>query len=368
MNTWIWQNKNWPKFTWDLNQINPILAEIHTLRGELNGIAHAIGFESLSSFVLDNEVLEILKTSEIEGIILNKEDVRSSVARRLGIEVKKINNNHYIDGIVNVFIDAIQNCDDELNKEKLFLWHKTLFPLGVSDGYPIAVAKYRDTEDAMQVVSGVMGKEKIHYQAPPSNMINIMMEDFFRWANNEKDLDNVIKAAIVHLWFVSIHPFDDGNGRIARTLTDVFLTRFDKMPRRFYSMSSEILKQRKIYYDILEKTQKGDMDITLWIEWFLQCLKSSLINGKEILLKVIEKTRFWEKNREKGFNERQIKVINMLFDDFFGVLSTSKWAKINKCSQDTALRDINDLINKGVLQKGSSSGRSTNYILRNVTL
>lgn len=364
MNTWIWQNKNWPKFTWNVDQISNSLAEVHTLKGELNGIINAIGFNSLSSIVLDNEVLEILKTSEIEGIVLNRDDVRSSVARRLGIEVKKINNNHYIDGIVNVLIDAVQNCNDTLNKEKLFLWHKTLFPMGVSDGYPIVVAKYRNSTEAMQVVSGAMGKEKIHYQAPPSEMLNTMMEEFFHWANNENTLNNAIKAAVIHLWFVSIHPFDDGNGRIARTLTDVFLARFDKMPHRFYSMSSEILKQRKMYYNVLEQTQKGDMDITLWIEWFLQCLKSSLISGKEMLLKVIEKTRFWEKNRENNFNERQIKIINMLFEDFFGVLNTSKWAKINNCSQDTALRDINDLINKGVLQKSSSSGRSTNYTLK----
>ncbi|MBQ7984975.1 MAG: Fic family protein, partial [Bacteroidales bacterium] len=251
-----------------------------------------------------------------------------------------------------------------LTHDKLFLWHKALFPMGVSDGYPINVGIYRQSAEPMQVVSGAMGKEKIHYQAPPSEDLQQMMDELLSWANKEDNTDNVIKSAIVHLWFVSVHPFDDGNGRIARTLTDVFLARADGLPHRFYSMSSEILKQRKMYYAILERTQKSNSDITGWLEWFLQCLANAINNGKDVVMKVIDKTRFWERNKEKVFNERQIRMINMLFEDFYGVLNTSKWAKINKCSQDTALRDINDLVKKGILQKSSSSGRSTSYTLQ----
>ncbi|MBQ9312611.1 MAG: Fic family protein [Bacteroidales bacterium] len=363
---WIWQQENWPNFVWDTQKINLLLGNVKSLQGEMNGIAKIIGFNSdtIVSAALDSETLEIIKTAEIEGVILNSEDVRSSVARRLGIEINNANRNHYIEGVVNVFMDAVQNCKEELSQDKLFAWHKALFPMGVSDGYPINVAQYRQSVEPMQVVSGAMGKEKIHYQAPSSESLQSMMEDLFSWANKEDMVDDVLKAAILHLWFVSIHPFDDGNGRIARIITDVFLARADGLPYRFYSMSAEILKERKTYYDILEKTQKGSLDITRWLEWFLRCLATAINNGKEFVKKIVEKTSFWERNRNKVFNERQIKVINLLLDDFFGVLNSSKWAKINKCSQDTALRDINDLIQKDILKKGTSSGRSTNYILK----
>ena len=361
---WIWQQDNWTDFTWDTQKIDVLLGKVRALQGELNGIAQVIGFNSLGAAVLDAEAEEIIKTSEIEGILLNKDDVRSSVARCLGIEINSATRDHYIDGIVNVLMDAVQNCNEPLTHDKLFLWHKALFPMGVSDGYPINVGIYRQSAEPMQVVSGAMGKEKIHYQAPPSEDLQQMMDELLSWANKEDNTDNVIKSAIVHLWFVSVHPFDDGNGRIARTLTDVFLARADGLPHRFYSMSSEILKQRKMYYAILERTQKSNSDITGWLEWFLQCLANAINNGKDVVMKVIDKTRFWERNKEKVFNERQIRMINMLFEDFYGVLNTSKWAKINKCSQDTALRDINDLVKKGILQKSSSSGRSTSYTLQ----
>ena len=294
---------------------------------------------------------------------MNSDQVRSSVARHLGIETEGLPEaDHYVDGVVQLMIDATQNYAQPLTNERLFNWHAALFPTGRSGAYKITVADWRQGSDPMQVISGAMGKEKIHYQAPDSDNVPYQMKLFLDWVNDEQRIDPVLKAAIAHLWFVTIHPFDDGNGRIARTIMDLFLARADEMPHRFYSMSAEIRKQRKEYYEILEKTQKGKLDITNWLEWFLDCLNTALLDTEKTISTILQKAAFWDKHRVP-MNERQIKMVNLLWDGFNGKLTSSKWGKITKCSADTALRDIQDLIGKGVLRKTNEGGRSTNYEL-----
>ena len=266
----------------------------------------------------------------------------------------------YIEGVVEMLLDATQHYDAPLTHDRLFGWHNVLFPTGMSGLYHIKVGHYRDGE--MQVVSGAMGKEKVHYQAPAPHRVDAEMTRFIEWVNKENKLDGVVKAAIAHLWFVSIHPFDDGNGRIARALTDMLLARSEHCGKRFYSMSAQIKVLQNEYYNILERTQHGDGDITLWLLWFLGCFEKALDTTQETLSSVKQKADFWSRNRNNSFNERQRKLINMLFDGFYGKLTCSKWAKIAKCSPDTALNDINNLIEKGILKKSSEGGRSTNYI------
>lgn len=361
---YIWQKKDWPKFTWDDAKLSYKLGRVRSLQGKLVGRMSALGFDLQNSAMLIALSTDIAKSSEIENEILNIDQVRSSVARHLGIEIKGLPEaDRYVDGIVQVMIDATQNFNKPLTEERLFNWHAALFPTGRSGMYKITVANWRNGSEPMQVISGAMGKEKIHYQAPDSENISLEMSKFITWANNTELIDPVLKAAIAHLWFVTIHPFDDGNGRLTRTITDLFLTRADEMPHRFYSMSAEIQKQRKGYYEILEKTQKGGLDITLWLEWFLNCLEAALIETEKIVCSILKKAAFWEKNRNIPMNERQIRMVNMLWDGFEGKLTSSKWAKINKCSADTALRDIQDLTSKNILRKTDEGGRSTNYEL-----
>jgi Fic family protein len=309
--------------------------------------------------------LEIVKSSEIEGEILDLEQVRSSIARRLGIELAgAIESERHIDGIVEMMLNATQKYDSPLTKERLFGWHSALFPTGWSNMYKIIVANWRkDTTGPMQVVSGAMGKENIHFEAPNSDRIAPEIEKFINWIELEKEIDPVLKSAIAHLWFITIHPFEDGNGRITRAITEMLLARSDSSARRFYSMSSQIRTERKQYYEILEKTQKGTFDITNWIEWFLECLKNSFESTSKLLSKTLIKAEFWKTHSTTILNERQHKMLNKLLDGFDGKLSTSKWGKICKCSQDTALRDIQDLMKKEILRKEASGGRSTNYEL-----
>lgn len=322
-----------------------------------------LGFDLQNNAILDTLTADITKSSEIEGEILNSDQVRSSVARHLGIETEGLPEaDHYVDGVVQLMIDATQNYAQPLTNERLFNWHAALFQSGRSGAYKITIADWRQGLDPMQVVSGAMGKEKIHYQAPDSDNVPYQMKLFLDWVNDEQRIDPVLKAAIAHLWFVTIHPFDDGNGRIARTIMDLFLARADEMPHRFYSMSAEIRKQRKEYYEILEKTQKGKLDITNWLEWFLDCLNTALLDTEKTISTILQKAAFWDKHRVP-MNERQIKMVNLLWDGFNGKLTSSKWGKITKCSTDTALRDIQDLIGKGVLRKTDEGGRSTNYEL-----
>lgn len=361
---YIWQRKDWPDFIWNDAKLSYKLGRVRSLQGRLVGKMSTLGFELRNNAMLDALTVEITKSSEIEGEILNVDQVRSSVARHLGIEIEGLPEaDRYVDGVVQVMIDATQNYMQPLTDERLFNWHAALFPTGRSGAYKITVADWRQGAEPMQVISGAMGKEKIHYQAPDSNDVPHEMSVFLSWANDSQKIDPVLKAAIAHLWFVAIHPFDDGNGRISRTITDLFLARADEMPHRFYSMSAEIRRQRKGYYEILEKTQKGDLDITAWLEWFLGCLEAALLHTEKSIRAVLQKAAFWDKHRLISMNERQMMMVNMLWDGFDGKLTSSKWGKITKCSPDTALRDIQDLINKGILRRTDGGGRNTNYEL-----
>lgn len=365
MKVYIHEKENWTDFIWDSKQVMLKLGEARNLQGKLLGKMESLGFELQDEAVLDTLTLDVLKSSEIEGEFLEREQVRSSIARRLGIDIAgAVESDRDVEGIVEMMLDATQRYDLPLTKDRLFGWHAALFPSGWSNLYKITVADWRkDTTGPMQVVSGPMGKEKVHYQAPNANKLELEMNKFLKWFENDNDLDLVLKAAIAHLWFVTIHPFDDGNGRIARAITDMMLARSDKSVRRFYSMSAQIRVERKQYYKTLEKTQKGSSDITAWLIWFLQCLINAIHATEASLTKILYKAEFWKLHSTTIFNERQQKMLNKLLDDFVGKLTTSKWAKINKCSQDTALRDIQDLINKDILEKESSGGRSTSYKL-----
>lgn len=368
MKVYIHEKENWTNFIWDNKQVMLKLGEARNLQGKLLGKMESLGFELQDEAVLDTLTLDVLKSSEIEGEFLEREQVRSSIARRLGIDIAgAVESDRHVEGIVEMMLDATQRYDLPLTKDRLFGWHAALFPSGWSNLYKITVADWRkDTTGPMQVVSGPMGKEKVHYQAPNSDRIELEMKKFLQWFENDNDIDLVLKAAIAHLWFVTIHPFDDGNGRITRAITDMMLARSDKSIRRFYSMSAQIRIERKQYYKNLEKTQKGSSDITEWILWFLQCLINAIHSTEGTLTKILYKAEFWKLHSTTIFNERQQKMLNNLLDGFDGKLTTSKWAKINKCSQDTALRDIQDLINKDILQKEPSGGRSTNYELKNI--
>jgi Fic family protein len=365
---YIHQKADWPQFKWEVEEIIHLLSEARNLQGKLQGKMEALGFEVRNEALLDTLTRDVLKTSEIEGELLNPDQVRSSIARKLGLEVAGlIASDRNVDGLVEMMIDATQNCFSPLSKERLYNWHAALFPTGRNGMYPIIVGDWRkDTTGPMQVVSGPMGKEKVHFVAPSSDLIEKEMNVFLNWYNQNDKVDLVLKAAIAHLWFVTIHPFDDGNGRITRALTDMLLAQSDKNNQRFYSMSAQIRIERKEYYDILERTQKGDLDLTHWIKWFLQCLINALDSTDEVLEKVLFKGKFWQIHASTLINERQKKLINKLLDGFDGKLTSSKWAKIAKCSKDTAIRDINDLLEKSVLRKESAGGRSTNYeLIRN---
>jgi len=366
MKIYIHEKENWTDFTWDNKKVMIKLGEARNQQGRLLGKMESLGFDLQNEAVLNTLTLDVIKSSEIEGEFLDVEQVRSSIARRLGIDIAgAVESERHVDGLVEMMLDATQKYDLPLTKNRLFGWHAALFPSGWSNLYKITVADWRkDTTGPMQVVSGPMGKEKVHYQAPSSDRIEPEMIKFLDWFENEHEIDLVLKAAIAHLWFVTIHPFDDGNGRITRAITDMTLARSDKSIRRFYSMSAQIRVERKQYYENLEKTQKGNSDITEWILWFLQCLVNAIDSTEETLSKILHKAEFWKFHSTTILNDRQQKIINRLLDGFDGKLTTSKWAKINKCSQDTALRDIQDLIKKNILQKEGSGGRSTNYELK----
>lgn len=366
MAIYIHERKEWPSFFWEKESIASKLAEVRHHQGRLLGRMEGIGFSLQAEANLHTLTLDVLKSSEIEGEILNPDQVRSSIARRLGMDIAGlIPADRHVEGIVEMMLDATQNYDAPLTNERLFSWHAAMFPTGRSGMHRIVVGNYRDNskDDPMQVISGPMGKEKVHFQAPDSEMLVLEVNKFLDWFNSDKSLDPVIKAAIAHLWFVTIHPFDDGNGRITRAITDMQLSRADQSAQRFYSMSSQIRVERKEYYDVLEKTQKGTLDITLWLDWFLNCLDRALTNTAATLGIVMKKARFWEKHSLTPLNDRQRLMLNKLLDGFDGKLTSSKWAKIAKTSQDTAGRDINDLVLRGILAKEPSGGRSTSYIL-----
>ena len=363
---YIWQYPEWPSFTWNDSRLIALLSEVRNLEGKIQGMMGGLGFDVQSMTALNVMTEDVLRSNEIEGVILNSDKVRSSIARHLGIDTAGLPQpDHYTEGVVQIMMDAVTNCNKPLTPERLFNWHAALFPTGRSGMYPITVGAYRTGGEPMQIVSGAMGKEKVHYEAPPSDVVPDMMTDFLTWINSDNTVtDPVLKAAVAHLWFVAIHPFDDGNGRLTRTITDMQLAKADGFHLRFYSMSAEILREKKTYYEILEHTTNNSTDITEWLEWFLNTMKSSILRAEETVKRVVSKSSFWQRHREIPMNERQVKVVNMIWDGFTGKLTSSKWAKITKTSQATALRDITDLIEKGILTAAADGGRSSNYLLK----
>lgn len=363
---YVWQYPEWPSFTWNDSRLIALLSEVRNLEGKIQGMMDGLGFNVQSMTALNVMTEDVLRSNEIEGVILNSDKVRSSIARHLGIDTAGLPQpDHYTEGVVQIMMDAVTNCNKPLTPERLFNWHAALFPTGRSGMYPITVGAYRTGGEPMQIVSGAMGKEKVHYEAPPSDVVPDMMTDFLTWINSDNTvIDPVLKAAVAHLWFVAIHPFDDGNGRLTRTITDMQLAKADGFPLRFYSMSAEILREKKAYYEILEHTTSNSTDITEWLEWFLNTMKSSILRAEETVKRVVSKSSFWQRHREIPMNERQVRVVNMLWDGFTGKLTSSKWAKITKTSQATALRDITDLIEKGILTAAADGGRSSNYLLK----
>jgi len=366
MSLYLYQAKEWPNFKWNNDILIQPLVKVRSKQSLLKGYMEALGFSQRNETTLETLTLDVLKSSEIEGEILNVDEVRSSIARHLGMDIAGlVPSDRNVDGVVEMMLDATQNYNAPLTKERLFNWHSALFPTGKSGAYTIVTGDWRnDSTGPMQVVSGAIGKERVHYQAPDAAVLEKEMEQFLEWFNSEQNLDPVIKASIAHLWFVTIHPFDDGNGRIARAIADMQLTRADADKRRFYSMSAQIRLERKGYYDILEETQKANLDITAWLNWFLNCLYGALEHTEDIATRIVKKTEFWSHYNTIEINERQRLLINKLFDGFYGKLHTSKWAKIAKCSHDTALRDIQDLIDKGIFEKEVAGGRSTSYKLK----
>jgi len=362
---YIHQRKEWPQFTWDQLRLAELLSAVRFRQGRLIGHMQALGVALREEAMLQTLTQEVIKSSEIEGAVLNQEQVRSSLARRLGIDIGgSVPADRNVEGVVELMLDATQNLDIPLTDERLFGWQAALFPTGRSGMHKITVGGWRKGDKGpMQVVSGAIGKEKVHYQAPEAGDMEQDMAAFLTWFNQMQAIDPVIKAAVAHLWFVTIHPFDDGNGRIARAIADMQLARADASPQRFYSMSAQIRKERNAYYDILEKTQKGDLDVTDWLEWFLQCLDRALLATNDILANVLMKAKFWDKNAATPLNGRQRHMIACLLTGIEGKMTSSKWAKMAKCSQDTGTRDIQDLIGKGILIKEGAGGRSTSYIL-----
>ena len=362
MAKYIYEYDSWPEFTWNNSQICEILGKVRYLQGKIFGQMGALGFSIKEETILSTLTLDVLKSSEIEGEMLNYEQVRSSIARRLGLDYAGISHvDRNVEGIVEMMLDATQRYDIPLGHERIFGWHAALFPTGWSGMSRIDTGCYRLGE--MQVVSGALGKEKVHFHAPPPDIVEKEMDKFLNWLNHETKIDGVLKAAIAHFWFIIIHPFDDGNGRIARALSDMLLARSEENSQRFYSLSNQILTEKRKYYDILQKVQHSSGDITEWLDWFLNCLYRALENTDETLKRVLKKAEFWDKHKETQLNSRQRLLLNKLLDGFDGKLKSSKWAKIAKCSADTALRDIKDLIKKGILKQEESGGRSTNYEL-----
>jgi Fic family protein len=362
---YIWQLNGWPSLTWDQDKLTGILPEIRHKQGVLLGRMSALGFPLQEEALLHTLTHDVLKSSEIEGEKLNPEQVRSSIARRLGMDVGALPQaDRDVEGVVEMMLDATQNFQRPLTKDRLWGWHAALFPTGRSGLRKIRVGMWRDDSDGpMQVVSGPIGREKVHYEAPPAKALDKEMEAFLDWFNTDKQVDPVIKAGLAHLWFVTIHPFEDGNGRIARAIADLALARSENSPQRFYSMSSQIRAGRNAYYNLLERTQKGNLNVTDWLLWFLECLGQAIDGAQTTLQTVMAKAHFWETHSGKSFNSRQRMMLNRLLDGFAGNLTTGKWAKIAKCSQDTAYRDILELVEMKILAKGTSGGRSTNYEL-----
>jgi Fic family protein len=365
MSAYSYEDPTWPRFQWGREKLAEQLVAVHIEQGRLLGCMEGLGFKLRREIVLGTATVDVLKSSEIEGERLDAEQVRSSIARRLGMDIgglKPVDRN--VEGVVEMMLDATRHYEQPLTEERLFAWHASLFPTGRNGLRPIRVGACRDDSGGpMQVVSGPVGREHVHFQAPAASQLNAEMKRFLAWFNGNEESDWVARAGIAHLWFVTIHPFDDGNGRIARAISDMALARSERSSQRFYSMSAQIHQERAAYYDILEQAQKDGMDITPWMAWFLGCLGRAIEGAQATLGPVLAKARFWESAGDSDLNERQRLVLNWLLDGFEGKLTTSKWAKLAKCSHDTALRDIAELVKGGILVRNSGGGRSTSYAL-----
>ncbi|MGO9094473.1 MAG: Fic family protein [Bryobacteraceae bacterium] len=360
---YIHELRDWPGFVWNLESLAELLADVRHRQGRLTGRMEALGFNLRQEAVLKALTADVLKSSEIEGERLDMEQVRSSIARRLGVEIGALKPaDRQVEGIVEMMLDATRHYDRPLTAERLFSWHAALFPTGRSGLSRIGVGAWREGgTDPMEVVSGPVGKEHVHFQAPAAARIEGEMKAFLDWFHSKADTDPVLKAGLAHLWFVTIHPFEDGNGRIARAIADMLLARSENSLQRFYSMSAQIREERAAYYDILERTQQGSMDVTPWMKWFLGCLGRAIDGAQTTLGAVLAKARFWEAIAGVAINERQRRVLNRLLDGLEGKLTTSKYAKLVQCSQDTALRDILALVEGGILVRNPAGGRSTSY-------
>jgi Fic family protein len=362
---YIWEKSGWPALTWDEKELSRLLAAVSHEQGRLLGRMEALGFDLRDEAHLHTLTEDVVKSSRIEGESLDRDQVRSSIARRLGLDVGGlVATSRDVEGVVEMMLDATGNFDKPLTVERLFGWHASLFPTGRSGMRKIAAGTWRDDRTGpMQVVSGPVGREKIHYEAPPAKRLPEEMERFLNWFESPGDVDRILAAGLAHLWFVTIHPFDDGNGRIARAIADMALSRSELSRRRFYSMSAQVERERNEYYAVLESTQKESLDVTRWQTWFLRCLSRAIEGAHTALGSVLRKARFWERFATEPLNARQIALLNKLLDGIEGKLTTSKWAKLAKCSQDTAYRDIVDLLHRGALQKDPGRGRSTSYSL-----
>jgi Fic family protein len=365
MPPYIHELKDWPAFRWDDRVLAQRLASVRHRQGRLIGRMETLGFDLRAEAVLATLTEDVLKSSEIEGEVLDRQQVRSSIARRLGMDIGGLAQaDRHVEGVVEMMLDATQKFHVPLTSERLFAWHAALFPTGRSGMSKIIVGAWRnDSSGPMQIVSGPIGRARVHYEAPKAPRLDSEMAAFLKWFGEDTSHDPVLKAALAHLWFVTIHPFDDGNGRIARAIADMALARSEQSPQRFYSMSAQIRQERKAYYDILEATQKGDLDVTAWLKWFLDCLDRAIDGAERMLSNVFRKARLWDAIKNQTLNERQRDMINRLLDGFEGKLTSSKWATITKSSQDTALRDITDLVGRGILARDTGGGRSTSYSL-----
>jgi Fic family protein len=363
--TYIWEQSDWPHWRYDSARLSDSLAQVHRAQGHLMGRMRDLGIGLRDVATLLVLTQDVLKTSEIEGEQLNPEAVRSSIARRLGVDIGALApSDRHVDGVVDMVLDATGNFERPLSVKRLLGWHAALFPTGHSGMNAIRAGDWRDDAlGAMQVVSGPVGRQKVHFEAPPAKSLKSEISDFLTWFNAEPECDPVLKAGLAHLWLVTIHPFDDGNGRIARAVGDMALARAEQSPQRFYSLAAQMQKDRKQYYEMLERTQKASLDVTDWLAWFLGCLLRAMQEAEATLSAVLAKARFWQRWAATPLNARQIKLINRLLDGFDGKLTSGKWAAIAKCSSDSALRDISDLVARGILIKSASGGRSTSYEL-----
>jgi Fic family protein len=360
---YIYERSDWPNFRWSSEELSAELASVRHRQGALVGRMSALGFPLRQEAVFRTLVQDVQKSSEIEGEKLDEGQVRSSIARRLGMDIGGLlPADRTVEGVVEMTLDATQNHEGPLTQERLFSWHSSLFPAEIAATRRLAVGSWRsDASGPMQVVSGPAGRERVHYQAPDATILPREMERYLSWFNQPPSADPVVGAGLAHLWFVTIHPFDDGNGRIARAIADLVLARSEGSSQRFYSMSSQIRKERNAYYDALENAQKATLDVTSWLRWFVGCLGRAIGDAETALGSVLSKATFWSKHGSSSFNDRQRTMLNKLMDDFEGKLTSSKWAKMAKCSQDTASRDIADLVERGILRKDDAGGRSTSY-------